>query len=155
MLQPSWPSSCRLTRTPTFIVGQTKSGPLAGQGFVSSKLAAEPGVAVTPATSTTKMMMSANRFTVVAPILTFALPGDSVLRNRDGNPFEIRRAEVGGDSEVREVPPAAVRASPPDSERRARQRDTSFPRQPRRCRKFGCASHTHDDDHPDLEELED
>jgi hypothetical protein len=37
-------------------------GPEAGQGFVSSKLAADPGVAAAPASSATKAAISAKRF---------------------------------------------------------------------------------------------
>jgi hypothetical protein len=81
-----------LTGTPTCIVGQTKSGPLAGHGFVSSKLAAETGATVTPAISAAKTQMSANRFTVVAPILTLGCPEETAsVRTVDANPFVLFR----------------------------------------------------------------
>jgi hypothetical protein len=51
-----------LTDWPTFIVGQTRSGPLAGQGELSLKLAVDPGVAAAPATSATSVRMNVKRF---------------------------------------------------------------------------------------------
>ena len=50
------------TGCPTDIVGQTSSGPSAGHGALSLKLAVEPGVAATAAASTASVTMSANRF---------------------------------------------------------------------------------------------
>src|SRR5438045_9331911 len=101
MLQPSWPSSCRLTVTPTCIVGQTNSGPLAGHGFVSSKLADELGVAVTPAISTARMVMSGNRFTVVARRHLRVAGRTAFLRNRDANPSKSAERAVLGETRER------------------------------------------------------
>src|SRR5205814_7650236 len=46
----------------TFIVGQTRRGPLAGHGAVSLKLAADPGSAAVPEAAVTSTTMSARRF---------------------------------------------------------------------------------------------
>jgi hypothetical protein len=47
---------------PTCIVGQTSNGPFAGHGVLSTKLAAEPDVAVAPTMSAATAAMNAKRF---------------------------------------------------------------------------------------------
>ena len=54
------------TGWPTVIVGQTSSGPSAGHGALSLKLAVDPGVATTAPTSAASVTMRARRFMSVS-----------------------------------------------------------------------------------------